>query len=211
MEEKYDVTFTGNMLVVEQTRCWKNSFVQNLGKNKIFGDILTVDWISKVHLSKNIEHQLRQSFPYASVEFHYPNDIVELETILDLLKDDKLESNLENDIGESDVFDRLIIMDDVSSLADKSSKFCSFLTVSLKYRYSCVYIFHIIFPNLSNWQMILSQTKIFNIFPSAVQLGNICRILSNNCDRKTLTYMPKRELWINRLTFILQIKEIFLV
>ena len=49
--------------------------------------------------------------------------------------------------------------------------------------------------------MILSQTKIFNIFASAVQLGNMSRILTNNCDRETLKYIPKCELWINRLYF----------
>ena len=49
--------------------------------------------------------------------------------------------------------------------------------------------------------MILSQTKLFNIFPSAVQLGNISKLLTNNCDRETLKYIPKRELWINRLYF----------
>ena len=92
-------------------------------------------------------------------------------------------------------------MDDVSGLADKSNEFCSFLTVSRKYRYSCIYIFHIVFPQLKNWQMILFQTKIFNIFPSAVQLGNMSKILTNNCDRETLKYIPKRELWINRIYF----------
>ena len=49
--------------------------------------------------------------------------------------------------------------------------------------------------------MILSQTKIFNIFSSAVQLGNLSKLLSNNCDRETLKYIPKRELWINKLYF----------
>ena len=49
--------------------------------------------------------------------------------------------------------------------------------------------------------MILFQTKIFNIFPSAVQLGNLSKLLSNNCHRETLKYIPKRELWINRLYF----------
>ena len=50
--------------------------------------------------------------------------------------------------------------------------------------------------------MILSQTfNIINIFPSAVQLGNLSKLLSNNCDRETLKYIPKRELWINRLYF----------
>ena len=41
----------------------------------------------------------------------------------------------------------------------------------------------------------------FLIFPSAVQLGNMSKILTNNCDRETLKYIPKRELWINRLHF----------
>ena len=47
--------------------------------------------------------------------------------------------------------------------------------------------------------MILSQTKSFNVFSSAVKLGNISKILTNNCDRETLRYIPKRKLWINRL------------
>ena len=123
------------------------------------------------------------------------------------MKDNKRDLNIENndfdelDVGENDVFDRLIVMDDVSALADKSNEFCSFSTVSRKYRYSCIYISHIMFPALSNWQMILSQTKIFNIFLSAVQLGNISKIVTNNCDRESLRYIPKRELWVNRLYF----------
>ena len=139
-----------------------------------------------MELSEDREHQLRETFNYASVEFHYPNDIAQFEAILDFLRDTKTDVHLQNDlydIGESDIFDRLIVMDDLSGLADKSSEFCSFLSVSRKYRYTCLYIFHIVFPNLSNWQMILSQGKIFNIFPSAVQPSNMSRILTNNCDR----------------------------
>ena len=204
----YDGTFNGNMLVVGQTR-GKTLFVQKLGKNKIFGSIEPVDWISKNELSTDRKHQIRESFSYTSVEFHYPNDVGEFEMILELLKDNKINVNINiNDteaddlgIGEKDIFDSLIAMDDVSGLADKSNKFCSFLTVSRKYRYSCIYIFHIVFPQLRNWQMIISQTKIFNIFPSAVQLGSLSKLLTNNWDRETLKYIPKRELWINRLYF----------
>ena len=49
--------------------------------------------------------------------------------------------------------------------------------------------------------MILSQTKIFNIFPSAIQLGNVLKILTNNCERDTIKYIPSRDLWINCLCF----------
>ena len=205
----YDGTFNGNMLVVGQTRCGKTSFVQKLGKNKMFGSIESVDWISKIELFVAREHQIRESFSYASVEFHYPNDVGEFETMLELLKDNKSDVNINiNDteaddlgIGEQNIFDRLIAMDAVSGLADKSNEFCSFLTVSRKYRYSCIYIFHIVFPQLRNWQMIVSQTKILNIFPSAVQLGKLSKLLTNNWDRETLKYIPKRELWINGLYF----------
>ena len=85
----YDGTFSGNILVVGQTRCGKTLFVQSLGRNKIFGNIDSVDWISKVDLAENREHQIRQSFSYASVEFHYPNDVAEFDTVLDSLKHKK--------------------------------------------------------------------------------------------------------------------------
>ena len=42
--------------------------------------------------------------------------------------------------------DLLIVMDNVSRLADKSNAFTSFLIISQKLRYSCVYIFHVIYP-----------------------------------------------------------------
>ena len=105
--------------------------------------------------------------------------------------------------GENKKFDKLIVMDNVSGLADKSNDFSNFLTVSRKFGYICLYIFHIIYPAKSIWQMILSQTKIFNIFPSSIQLGNILKILTNNCDRDTINYIPARDLWINRLYFSL--------
>ena len=60
--------------------------------------------------------------------------------------------------------DKYIVMDDVSGLADRSDKFANFLTVSRKYGLTCVYIFHTIYPSRQNWQMINSQTQIFNFF-----------------------------------------------
>ena len=104
-----------------------------------------------------------------------------------------------NIFGENKKFDRLIVMDDVSGLADKSKNFVNFLTVSRKFGYICLYIFHIIYPTKSIWQMILSQTKIFNIFPSTIQLGNILKTLTNNCDRDTINYISTRDLWLNQL------------
>ena len=63
-------------------------------------------------------------------------------------------------MGEEMVFDKLIVMDDVSGLVDKSDEFANFLTVSRKYRMTCVYIFHTIYPSRQNWEMIMPQTQI---------------------------------------------------
>ena len=38
----YDAKFEGNILVVGRTGCGKTTFIQNLGKNKMFGDIKEV-------------------------------------------------------------------------------------------------------------------------------------------------------------------------
>ena len=199
-EIKFDARFVRNILVVGQAGCGKTTFVQNLGLNRIFGEIKTVDYVSKIKLSKGREDHLRWTFSYASVEFHYPEDLGEFGTLLETFWDEtefvEGDSSDVNSIvmGENRELDRLIVMDDVSGLADKSNKFSSFLTVYRKFGYSCLYIFHIIFPNRSTRQMILAKTKIFNIFPSAIQLGNMLKILTNNCDRDTIKYIPSRDL-----------------
>ena len=45
---EYDGTFTGNILVVGQTSCGKTTFAQNHGKNRTFGELKSVDWVSKI-------------------------------------------------------------------------------------------------------------------------------------------------------------------
>ena len=52
-----------------------------------------------------------------------------------------------NELGEEMIIDKLIVMDDVSGLADKSDDLANFLTVSRKYGITCLYIFHTIYPS----------------------------------------------------------------
>ena len=59
-------------------------------------------------------------------------------------------------MGENNIFDKLIVMDDVSGLADKSDDFENFLTVSRKFNLTCVCVFYTMYPKRSSWQMILS-------------------------------------------------------
>ena len=175
---QYGGTFSDNNFLVGQTGCGKTSFVQSLGRNKIFGDSLRdVDWVSKIILTKSREDEIRDCFDYTMLEFHYPDDLSDFDILIETFQKDTLneqddtvdkEQNNCSIFREKKKFDRLIVMDDVSGLADKSNNFSNFLKVSQKFGYTCVCICHIIYPTKSIWQMILWQTKIFNIFPSAI-------------------------------------------
>ena len=55
-------------------------------------------------------------------------------------------------------------MDDVSGVADVSKKFANLLTVSRKFGYNCVYVFHVLVPASEVWQKKISETNVFNIF-----------------------------------------------
>ena len=48
----YNAKFEGNILIVSRTGCRKTTFVQNLGKKKMFGKIKELIWVSKIPLSK---------------------------------------------------------------------------------------------------------------------------------------------------------------
>ena len=83
----YDTKFTDNTLVLGQTGCGNTSFVQSLGKNKIFvRNLLSFDWVSKTNLTKNQEDEIRQCFTYRNVDFHYPNDVKKLIYLLRYFK-----------------------------------------------------------------------------------------------------------------------------
>ena len=59
----YDGQFSGNIMVVGRTECGKTTFIQNLGRSKMFGrNIETIFWVSKIRLSKEREDNIRESF-----------------------------------------------------------------------------------------------------------------------------------------------------
>ena len=200
----YDGKFIGNILVLGRTECGKTTFIQNLGINNFFGDLKIVKWVSGIRLNGKREAEIESNFS-CEVNFAYPTDKEEL---ADKIEEYKLESESENDndnfdnvniLGENKKRDKLIFFDDVSGLADDSKKFASFLTVARKYNYNCVYAFHTIYTEKSNWKTILSQTNIFNIFPASVPISSVKKILELSCIRKTSKYIPQSSLWISRL------------
>ena len=190
-----DAKFEWKILVVGRNGCDKTIFVQNLGKNQMFGDIKEVLWISKISLSTEREDNIRDCFANQQVHFEYPINIDEFEDLLEIYKRKKRDCK-ENVLGENIVVDRLVVMDDVSGLAERSETFSKFLT-----GLTCVYVFYTVYLGRQNWQMIISQTKMFNIFPGSVEANTIIGIISSFCTRYRYNYIPKRDLLINRLYF----------
>ena len=97
--------------------------------------------------------------------------------------------------------DKLIVMGNVLGIADKPNEFGSFLIVCQKFSYNCICLFHTNYPEKTIWQMIISQTKMFNIFSGSIQLSSILKIIMNNSNRETIFHISPRELCLNRLYF----------
>ena len=103
--------------------------------------------------------------------------------------------NVINSFGENKKLDRLIIMGDVSGVTNMSKKFASFSTVSRKFGYNCVYVFHVINPSSQIWQKIISQTNSFNISPATVAYNTVAKILQSNSILQSKKYVPACSLW----------------
>ena len=153
MSYVYNGRFSGNILVVGRTACGKAGFVQRLAVNKFFGELIKAEWISAIKLDKQREAELQSCFD-CQLDFYYPKNKEQFDNLLDYFKaksnsldtDDthsdkgfSVDSiNYGENYGEKNNRNRLIVMDDVSGLADTSAKFASFLTVARKFKYHCL-------------------------------------------------------------------------
>ena len=204
----YNGRFYANVLIVRRTGWGKTHFMQKLAVNNFFGKLNMLEWVSYIKTDKSREAEI-QSYFDGTVEFHYPKNKEHFENLSQEFKlrsrsDKYLTKDTDSirvisDYGENIKRDHLIVMDGVSGLANTSQKFASFLTVTRKFKYHCVYIFHIIHPEKSVWKSILSQTNILNIFPASVSLTNLKKILESNCVHKTTGYVPINSLWLTML------------
>ena len=207
MTSVYNGEFSGNILVVGRTNCGKTTFIEKLGLNNFFGDIIKTEWISRIAIDKKREAEI-QSYFKNETEVHLAEKKDELDSLIETFKqraednqhDENNNLNLFNsNFGEKRKMDRLIIMDDVSGIADISKNFSNFLTVSRKYGYNCVYVFHIIASSSQIWQKIISQTNIFNIFSTSVPFNSVSKIIQGNCILQSKKYVPIRLLWLSRV------------
>ena len=137
--------FKRNTKYVGRTGCGKTTFIQNLGKNNMFGEIKEVPWISKIPLLSERKNNIRDCFVNEIIDFKYPARVEDFDDLLEFFQKKRAHCN-ENYLRENVKLDRLTIMDDVSGLGDRREAFANFLTVSRKLGLTCVYIFHTIYP-----------------------------------------------------------------
>ena len=145
---QYDGKFEGNILVLGQRACRKTTFILNFAKNKLFGNIKDVTWLTKITFSKNREENIRSCFD-VQVNFAYPQNISEFDYLIENFQRNKKTDYGEDDnvIGQGNKF----VLDNVSGLADKSDIFASFLTVARKFNFTVVYVFQPMYPSKQNY------------------------------------------------------------
>ena len=163
----YDEQFGGNILVVGKTGCGSTYFLQKLAVNKFFGKFIKTEWVSGIDIYKRREAEIQLCFDN-EVEFHKnikePDELVDLIEKFKLRTSDLIDNINDSVFGEKSSMDRLIVIDNVTGVADNCKKFAEFLTVCRKYKYHCIYVFHVMARETQIWKKSLSQTNIFIFF-----------------------------------------------
>ena len=105
MSSIYDGQFYGNILVVGRTGCGKTTFLEKLGLNNFFGNIIKTEWISGIDIDKKREAEI-QSYFSNKTEVHVAKEQDELDSLIETFKlryvkkqiDD---NNVNNSFGKS--------------------------------------------------------------------------------------------------------------
>ena len=58
----YDSQFRWNVLVVGKTGCGKTTFLEKLGINNFFGNLVKTEWMSGIDIYKKREAKIQSSF-----------------------------------------------------------------------------------------------------------------------------------------------------
>ena len=85
MTSIYDGQFSGNTLVVGRTDLRKTTFLEKLGLNNFFGDIIKIEWISGIDIDQKREVQIQSSFNNKT-EVHIAKEPDELDSLIETFK-----------------------------------------------------------------------------------------------------------------------------
>ena len=120
----YNIQFQGNILVVGKTGCRKTHFVHKLGLNKFFEKIVKTEWVTGIEIDEQREAEIQSCFN-DQVKFNLAAEHDELTPLIEnfkLRKRDIINNQNNSLFGERISMDHLIVMDNVSGIADNYKK-----------------------------------------------------------------------------------------
>ena len=85
MTSIYQDQFGGNILVVGRTGCAKTTFLEKLGINKFFGNLVKTEWISGIDMDKKREAKIQSCFSNET-EIHIAKEPDELNSLIETFK-----------------------------------------------------------------------------------------------------------------------------
>ena len=97
MTSVYNGQFYGNILVVGCTGCGEMTFLEKLGLNIFFGDILNTQWISVIEIDKQREVEI-QSYFSNETEVYAAKEQDELDSLIETFKLRSREESDDNNI-----------------------------------------------------------------------------------------------------------------
>ena len=86
MSSIYNGQFSGNVLVVGKIGCGKTYFLQKLGLNKFFGNLVKTEQVSHIDIDEERQAEIQSCFTN-KVEFHLAK---EFDEFIDLIENFKL-------------------------------------------------------------------------------------------------------------------------
>ena len=95
MSSIYDGQFYGDILVVGRTGCGKTTFLEKLGLNNFFGNILKTEWISGTDIDKKREVEIQSCFSNET-DVHIAKEQDELDSLNETFKLQSREETVDN-------------------------------------------------------------------------------------------------------------------
>ena len=120
----YDGQFRGNVLVAGKAGCEKNTFIEKLGINNFFWNLVKTEWISGIDIDEKRQAKIQSCFSNET-EINIAKEPDELDLLLETFKlrtHDIPDDSINSLFGEKKKMDRLIVMEDVLGVADISKK-----------------------------------------------------------------------------------------
>ena len=166
----------GNTVIVGRSDTGKTAYVIKSLRHGYFPGIKEIYYIApKITLTYNRTQELYKLFYGYDFFIYDASDKESLNNALNEINDyvsakinnEQMNDNIkpgENE-GEDLEITRLMLLDDMSSIADKSNAFGNFITRSRKLQFNVVSIFHDISTSTGIWNIINSNTTRFIFFP----------------------------------------------